>query len=179
MNSAITITIMKNKYLFTLILAMLTSSLFAQNNEDFAGMWENSKQYTLGVVKAMPDNLLDYKPDGKFRTFREEAEHIINNLHFLTFNYLTEKGGAPKYDASRKSKEEILEKLAASFDMVTAVFEQFVADDLKKEVKFFTGDLFKKQRILYLLKDHTTHHRAKMIIYLRLNDIAPPSYVGW
>ena len=158
---------------------MLTSSSFAQN-EDFAGMWENSKQYTLGVVKAMPENLLDYKPDGDaFRTFRGEAEHIVNNLHFLTFNYLTEKGGAPKFDASNKSKEEILKKLEASFDMVTAVFEKFTGEDLKKEIKFFTGDLYKKQRILYLLKDHTTHHRAKMIIYLRLNDIVPPSYVGW
>ena len=170
---------MKHILFLSLILFMITNTAFAQEKEDFASMWQNSKQYTVGVVNAMPENLLNYAPTGTFRTFREEVAHIINNLHFLTYDYLTEKGNPPKYDASTQSKEALLQKLSESFDMVSLVFEKFTANDLQQEVSFFTGDKFKKQRILYLLKDHTTHHRAKMIMYLRMNDIKPPAYVGW
>ncbi|NJL74904.1 MAG: hypothetical protein HC892_07620 [Saprospiraceae bacterium] len=30
-----------------------------------------------------------------------------------------------------------------------------------------------------LMNDHLTHHRAQMIVYLRLKDVQPPKYVGW
>jgi uncharacterized damage-inducible protein DinB len=36
-----------------------------------------------------------------------------------------------------------------------------------------------KLQILNLLNDHQTHHRAQLIVYLRINGIKPPDYVGW
>jgi len=30
-----------------------------------------------------------------------------------------------------------------------------------------------------LLNDHQTHHRGQLVVYLRLNGIKPPAYIGW
>jgi uncharacterized damage-inducible protein DinB len=30
-----------------------------------------------------------------------------------------------------------------------------------------------------LMHDHHTHHRGQIIVYLRLNGLKPPKYVGW
>ena len=40
------------------------------------------------------------------------------------------------------------------------------------------GDLERtKRQILLILTDHITHHRAQMLVALRLNGIVPPRYM--
>ncbi|OYY03206.1 MAG: DinB family protein, partial [Sphingobacteriia bacterium 35-40-5] len=34
-------------------------------------------------------------------------------------------------------------------------------------------------QFLNLIQDHQTHHRAQLIVYLRLNMLNPPNYTGW
>lgn len=36
-----------------------------------------------------------------------------------------------------------------------------------------------KLQFINLLNDHQTHHRGQMMVYLRLNGIQPPEYMGW
>ncbi len=36
-----------------------------------------------------------------------------------------------------------------------------------------------ERQIINLMNDHLTHHRAQAIVYLRLNGVMPPKYVGW
>lgn len=50
--------------------------------------------------------------------------------------------------------------------------------DLTTKVDFFARPKTKLQ-ILNLMQDHVTHHRAQILVYLNLNEIKPPKYVGW
>ena len=68
--------------------------------------------------------------------------------------------------------------LEMSFDKVYEVIKNTKPENLKDEVEFFAGPKTKLQ-ILNLLQDHVTHHRGQLIVYLNLNEIKPPSYVGW
>jgi uncharacterized damage-inducible protein DinB len=36
-----------------------------------------------------------------------------------------------------------------------------------------------KLQIINLINDHQTHHRAQLLVYLRLKGVKPPEYVGW
>jgi uncharacterized damage-inducible protein DinB len=49
---------------------------------------------------------------------------------------------------------------------------------LDEIVPFFAGPKARRQ-ILILMHDHQSHHVGQLIVYLRLNGIKPPAYVGW
>ena len=53
-----------------------------------------------------------------------------------------------------------------------------IAIEELSKVDFFAGPKTRSQ-IIQLVDDHHTHHRAQLIIYLRLLGIKPPRYVGW
>ena len=61
---------------------------------------------------------------------------------------------------------------------VVEIIENTNDADLKITVDFFAGPKSKLQ-ILNLLQDHLSHHRGQLIVYLNLNNIKPPSYIGW
>ena len=76
------------------------------------------------------------------------------------------------------SKAQIIQEIKASFDKAKA-FVQITNDaELSQKVVFFAGPKSKLQ-ILNLMQDHVTHHRAQILVYLNLNQIQPPKYVGW
>ena len=35
------------------------------------------------------------------------------------------------------------------------------------------------RELFYLTRDHVTHHRGQMVVYLRLKGLEPPQYVGF
>jgi len=45
--------------------------------------------------------------------------------------------------------------------------------------KFWSKDPTSKKIILMLMRDHMTHHRGMLVIYLRENGIKPAGYKGW
>ena len=64
------------------------------------------------------------------------------------------------------------------FDDSTEIIRNTSDEDLSLTVDFFAGPKNKLQ-ILNLLQDHVTHHRGQLVVYLNLNEIIPPKYVGW
>lgn len=76
------------------------------------------------------------------------------------------------------TKGETIKLLVDGFDGVSAILKNTSADALSEKVEFFAGEKTKLQ-ILNLLQDHVTHHRGQLIVYLNLNNIEPPKYVGW
>lgn len=51
-------------------------------------------------------------------------------------------------------------------------------NSLTKEFSWIGGKLNKYQ-FLNLIQDHQAHHVSQLIVYLRLNGIEPPKYIGW
>ena len=81
-------------------------------------------------------------------------------------------------DKVNKTKSEILQILANAYDKGLAAHKKLSEKDMDEAVSFFAGPKSKRQ-ILILMHDHQTHHVGQIIVYLRLNGIKPPSYVGW
>lgn len=175
------------KILRTLLLAVLTSPIFAQQDPwlaDLSSKWTNAQKYSLETANQMPEANYSFKPTSEEMSFGEQLVHTASNMVWLSSSYLTtEKPPVllidfKKLEASKMSKSQILDVLTQSFEYAGKAIQNAEPSKLGEEVKFFAGPL-SRRRILLLLHDHVTHHRGQMIVYLRLNNIKPARYVGW
>ncbi|MEL6811639.1 MAG: DinB family protein [Bacteroidota bacterium] len=170
---------MKNK-LF-LLAFLISGSIFAQQatvKEAFLEKWENSKNYLIAVAEAMPEKQYNFKPTEREMSFQEQLLHIKGNMDWLSTTYFSDKEFDRSEKASPTTKAEVIELLNTGFDHTLEIISASSEEDLATTVEFFAGPKSKLQ-ILNLLLDHVTHHRGQLIVYLNLNEIKPPRYVGW
>jgi uncharacterized damage-inducible protein DinB len=140
---------------------------------------QNSREYTLKVAKLMPEEKYGFKPVPDEMSFGEQLLHVSGNLGWLTSSYITtSKSPVTKAETQVQKKDEIIQVVNKSYDFAIGALKAFVTSHLADTVSFFAGPKTKLQ-IINLISDHQTHHRAQMIVYLRLNSIKPPEYVGW
>ncbi|MEO8404762.1 MAG: DinB family protein [Chitinophagaceae bacterium] len=140
---------------------------------------QNSKQYTLKMANLMPEEKYSFKPTPDEMNFGEQLLHISENLRWLTSSYiLNSESPEPKSKVGAQKKVAIIEVLKKTYDFAIDALSSFELSHLADTVSFFAGPKTKLQMI-NLISDHQTHHRGQMIVYLRLNGIRPPEYVGW
>jgi uncharacterized damage-inducible protein DinB len=159
---------------------LLSNSIFAQVEivSTFVDKWDNSKDYLVAVAQAMPEDKYDYKPAEREMSFREQLFHIQDNLNWLSTTHFSDESYVKKEGLERLSKAQIIQEIKASFDKAKAFVQKTNDTELSQKVAFFAGSKSKLQ-ILNLMQDHVTHHRAQILVYLNLNQIQPPKYIGW
>ena len=152
----------------------------AQNDflKEYLIKWQNGAQYTIDLAKSMPEHKFDFKPNDDVRNFREQLEHIVNNMIWLSESYLTQEKFGVDLKRKNLSKAEMLQLLSDATEFANNAVENLDPKELDVVVEFFAGPMTKRQ-ILMLMSDHMTHHRGQIIIYVRMNGIKPPRYRGW
>jgi len=140
---------------------------------------KNAKEYSLKVASLMPAENYNYKPSKEEMEFGRQLLHISQNLCWLSSSYLsTNKNPLTDADNKQTSKATIITVVTKAYDFAIDALQNFDTRALTDTVKFFSGPMNKLQ-IINLLQDHQTHHRGQLLVYLRLNAIQPPEYVGW
>lgn len=169
-----------NKLILLALLLTCSNYLSAQSPliEEFLLKWNNSKTYTLSLVEKVPDNLLDYKPADSEMSIREQIVHLADNMVWISGSHLRNDDSFNVDKKKKYSKPELIELVNKSYAFSQGIVSGLKPADLETKVEFFAGNLSKRQ-MLNLMDDHATHHRAQLIVYLRLNNIAPPDYTGW
>lgn len=160
---------------------LLTISLYVKAQQvtpksAFLEKWENSRVYLIEIAAAMPDSLYDYKPTERQMTFKEQLLHIQDNMNWLGTTYFSKD--KPQITTIPTSKAEVLNMISDAFQRVSEQIKYTSEEQFSETVKFFAGPKSRLQ-LLNLLQDHVTHHRGQLIVYLNLNDINPPNYLGW
>ena len=163
---------------------MVSLSSFGQLTEEaflnaHISKLKNAQAYTLKVARSMPAGKYDYKPSPEEMLFSRQLLHISETLCWLTSSYLTSnKNPLTAAEGKLTSKEEIIAVVTKAYDFAIDALQNFAPNTLTDRVQFFAGPLNKLQ-IINLVQDHQTHHRGQLMVYLRLNGIKPPEYVGW
>lgn len=140
---------------------------------------KNSRDYTLKTAALMPAEKYDYKPSPEEMSFGAQLLHLCTNMGWLCTSFLgTEKNPVTTEDGKLQTKAEIQSVLIKTYAYAINTLEHFDKNKLAEPVTFFAGPMTRLQ-IINLLSDHQTHHRAQILVYLRLNGIKPPDYVGW
>lgn len=144
-------------------------------SEEFGPDWETARAYTLEVANAMPAEKYDFKPTAEMRSFGELIGHIAG-AHYL-FASAIRGEESPAKPPQETTKEAVVAFLNESCDYVAETVAQ--VDDARAEqtVKLFGGRLeMPVWKVFHFLRDHTTHHRAYALPYLRLSGVTPPNY---
>ncbi len=144
--------------------------------KSFLEKWNNSQEYLIAIAESMPEGSFDYKPAPREMSFIEQLIHIQENIDWISTKYF--EAGNREVSIIENDKRRTIENLKNSFNNAKKAIIKIDEDDLDEVVGFFAGPKSKFQ-ILGLLQDHVTHHRGQLIVYLNLNDIKPPAYIGW
>jgi len=139
---------------------------------------KHAKDYTMEVAKLMPKEKYIFRPTAEEMSFAEQLLHLAQNMKWLCSSYLDGSANQAKISDSPLEKDATIQLLKSTYDYAIMTLQNFKTSHLSDTVSFFAGPMNKLQ-IINLLNDHQTHHRAQLLVYLRINGIKPPNYVGW
>jgi uncharacterized damage-inducible protein DinB len=124
---------------------------------------ENSRNYTMAVAEAMPENKYTFKPTGAGWNFGELIDHIAYGVTWWEDNFI--KGKKTDWNPSEpnNNKKKSLAQIDQAYSDLKATLQK---GQLSEEaIKGFHATI-----------DHITHHRGQAVLYLRCNGITPPEY---
>lgn len=143
--------------------------------------FKNAKSYTLTIADKLAGEKYDFKPVNEVMSFKEQLVHLGENIYWLSSTYLKEEPNplnGKKINSNEMNKEEVLVFLNGAYEYGLKVMNELDSRSFSKEFNWNGGKLNKYQ-FLNLVQDHQTHHMGQLIVYLRLNAIEPPVYIGW
>lgn len=174
---------MEMKFLVCLLLVSFQSMAQDQKLlvQSHAEKLKNAKEYTLKVAELMPESKYDFKPVVDEMSFKEQIIHIGKNLYWLSSTFIIE---TPDLNAKQSviakdmTKGQAIDFVSGAYEFAGQAIMNLRSESLSNEFAF-SGKKLNKFQFLNLIQDHQTHHRAQLIVYLRLNMLSPPNYIGW
>lgn len=172
---------MKKHLLFTLLIACISSTPFAQSNvlDELISDMERNKTMSLAYIEAMPADKFNYKPNEEVRTFAQQFLHISQGMIGLSSNGT---GVTPIYQGENleateayQSKVEVARIITESYDFAIKSMKKMDSATLNEVV---VRGQFEVTRLGWISKaiEHNTHHKGQCAMYLRMNGITPPQY---
>lgn len=142
---------------------------------------ENAKKYTIDIASKLHEDQYGFKPVKSEMSFKEQLVHIGENIFWLSSNYIAENSNplvTNKPNVIEMDKQKTLIFINDAYSYAISAIRELDTNTLDKEFQWNGGKLNKLQ-FLNLIQDHQTHHAGQLIVYLRLNHIEPPKYIGW
>ena len=143
--------------------------------------FKNAKSYTLSMAEKLAEEKYDFKPVKQEMSFKEQLVHIGENIYWLSSTYIKEEpnpSNVKKGNSNEMSKKQVMQFLNDAYEYGLKAMVELDEKSLSKEFNWNGGKLNKYQ-FLNLIQDHQTHHVGQLIVYLRINNIEPPKYIGW
>lgn len=167
-----------------LLVPLFTLPLFAQQNDfikDYLERLENSRKYLILVAEIMPEDKYGFKASQESISFEENLMHIAWAMDWHSQTLL---GGRKARDwntdtelkVDNKSKKEMIMTIDKTFNETIKLIKLFDGTKFNERLDYLGLNRTKRQ-IFLLMADHITHHRAQMLVYLRLNGLKPPRYI--
>jgi DinB superfamily len=134
-----------------------------------------SRNNILGAITAMPADKFSYKPTPEQMSFGHLVVHIIGSNNSLCAK--AADISAPKVEEAKETdaKDKLLAAATASFDFCGEALGKMDDSKLGDSVELFGGKQFPRAMAALGLASGWADHYAAAAMYLRLNNILPPS----
>lgn len=150
--------------------------------EQFITAWEHEAKGTVALLRALPADQYDFRPDREGRSLGELAWHLAELDCYTSFGI--EQGGFTM-DARPPGLERprTVAELAPGFERVhresIARFRKLGAVDFDQAIPFFGARMLCVREILWsAMLMHTVHHRGQLTLMCRLAGGTPPGLYG-
>lgn len=136
---------------------------------------QRSQTNTVGAIEAMPADKFSYKPTADQITFAHLAAHIAGSNNFLCAK--AADVSAPKVDDAKDtdSKDQLVAAVKASYAFCSDALSKMDDSKLGENVELFGGRQLPRGMAALALASGWADHYAAAAMYLRLNNILPPS----
>lgn len=133
-----------------------------------------SQKNTIGAIDAMPADKFSYKPTADQMTFAHLVAHIANSNNTICAKAANLPD--PKVDEAKDTdgKDKLLAAAKASFDFCGEALGKMDDSKLGDNIELFGRQLPRAMAALAMASSWADHY-ATAAMYLRLNNILPPS----
>ena len=148
----------------------------------FFSAWDRESESTLKLLRALPANQYDFRPDAGGRSLGELAWHLAEGDAYMSYGI--EKG---QFDFSAKppniERPRAVDALAPGFERIhreaVARLRKLTPEDLDRTVPFFRGQPIPIRVILWeMIISHGIHHRGQLALMCRLAGGQCPGLYG-
>ena len=143
------------------------------DTERFVSNWNRIHKDTTRVLRAAPEDKLDWRPKEDMFTMRELIGHIPQAEIVLVRSALAGSDQKIAFDSSR-SAEEIASAFDKQHEELVGEVSQLTAEQWREEVEFH-GTRLRRGVLLSFVTEHEIHHRGQLYTYYRLAGVEAPN----
>lgn len=133
-----------------------------------------SQKNTVGAIEAMPAEKFNYKPTPEQMTFAHLAAHIANSNNTLCAKAANLPEAKVEEAKETDGKDKLLAAVKTSFDFCGEALGKMDDAKLGDNIELFGRQLPRAMAALAMASSWADHY-ATAAMYLRLNNILPPS----
>ena len=147
----------------------------------FLPLYEIVHDVTLGMVEAMPESRLDFRPAPGFRSFSETVVHISSVERAFALGAAGEgwdfesQGYNPK---DFRGRTALWNLVLQTRDEVLSLGRAIDDEQLYIPIDTPYGFKLTPAQLMLLLRDHTNNHNGKLSVYLRMAGAEPPFFLS-
>jgi uncharacterized damage-inducible protein DinB len=143
--------------------------------------FNGAADHVVDLLKAFPEDKLDWRPGPGVRSVREVVMHIaLGNRLLLNIadgasrdDLMKQIAENAKREREKLTKAQLLQILAESFQAARDTLKDTTSGSLSRDIDFF-GTPTTRRGALTLLDTHLHEHFGQFIAYARMNGIVPP-----
>lgn len=143
------------------------------DTERFVSNWNRIHKDTSRVLRAAPDDKLDWRPKEDMFTMRELVGHIPQAELVLVRSALAGSDQKIPFDSSR-SAEEIASAFDSQHEELVSEVSKLTPEQWREEVEFH-GTRLRRGVLLSFVTEHEIHHRGQLYTYYRLAGVKAPN----
>ena len=152
-----------------------------QEFENFLKVWDAEAEKTVKVLKALPPDKYDFRPDPTGRSIGEMAWHLAEGDAYNSLG-VAEGGFSPEMRPPGMERPKQVEALAPGYERVhreaVARVRGMKPADLARKIPYFTAEEMSGGDILWGAVFHNIHHRAQLSMMCRLAGGVSPGVYG-
>lgn len=150
--------------------------------DHFRTLWDAEFEKTMELLRALPLDQYDFRPDPEGRSLGEMAWHLAEIDACLTFGITAGRFSFADEPPNLERPKEI-GLLAPGYELIHQEAMARLADmddaRLDDEVTFFDGRILTIRDVLWVeLLHHLVHHRGQLTLLCRQSGGAPPGLFG-
>jgi uncharacterized damage-inducible protein DinB len=150
--------------------------------QEFLAEWERETAGTLALMRALPADRYDYRPDPGGRSIGELAWHLAEVDAYVSLG-IEQREFTFAVKPAHIERPTTIETLAPAFGVVhedaAARIARLEAGDLEREIRYADGEVWSIRSLLWRkLLMHAVHHRGQLTLLCRLAGGVPPGLFG-
>jgi hypothetical protein len=130
---------------------------------------------TVAAVEAMPADKFNYKPTADQITFGHLVVHMAETNYLLCSKAAAVPAPKDEEVKDTDSKDKLVAALKASFGFCSDALAKMDDSKLEETTEGFGGKQVTRAWISLVLASAWADHYAETAMYLRLNDVLPPT----